>query len=345
MLTLRTSCLALVAGLTLVACTPTVDPAAEQQASSRSVPVTVSTFTGTVEPAGISIYMEGTHRLVLSDGRFILLESELVNLKSYEGKSVEVTGRVRATEEEGGRVMTVDRLDDLALRSSESSESSASSETTTSSSSSSETSVSTSSSSSSVVSISTTSSSVSVPAVSSSVSSSVSKASVVSSASISSVASSVVSSSSATSVSVSVSSASVSSVVSSTGPDPRVAKMASQASDLSRWTSQYCFKSFPVCLSLHAFWTYDGTFAPAGRHLEIASGPIELKGDGVLVVAILDGTLAERGVSDGQVVILDGRAMGYRDVNGKALLQVSGPAELQAAIQTLLEKVVLSPAA
>jgi hypothetical protein len=65
----------------------------------------------------------------------------------------------------------------------------------------------------------------------------------------------------------------------------------------------------------------------------------------VLVVAILDGTLAERGVSDGQVVILDGRAMGYRDVNGKALLQVSGPAELQAAIQTLLEKVVLSPAA
>lgn len=79
--------------------------------SSESVLETRNvSFTGTVRPAGISIYMEGTHRLELSDGRFILLASEAVDLNGYVNEQVEVTGTVRPTVEEGGTIMRVEQI-------------------------------------------------------------------------------------------------------------------------------------------------------------------------------------------------------------------------------------------
>jgi len=68
------------------------------------------TYTGIVRPAGISIYQQGSHRLVLEDQRFVLLQSDNVDLNGYVGEEAEVFGAVRPTVEEGGMIMRVESI-------------------------------------------------------------------------------------------------------------------------------------------------------------------------------------------------------------------------------------------
>lgn len=104
------------------------------------------TYVGTVEPAGISVYMEGTHRLTLEGGKFILLESSSLDLNGYVGEKVQVFGSLRPTVEAGGMIMRIDRIELLETSSSSTSTgSSISSESSTTSSSSTSSSTSTSS--------------------------------------------------------------------------------------------------------------------------------------------------------------------------------------------------------
>ena len=110
--------LVLLCALLVSACTffggGDADPQTDGNAASssiRSVAQTANvTYTGTVREAGISVYQEGTHRLILSDGRFILLESDEVDLNGYVGEQAEVFGTVRPTVEEGGVIMRVERI-------------------------------------------------------------------------------------------------------------------------------------------------------------------------------------------------------------------------------------------
>jgi hypothetical protein len=67
-------------------------------------------YTGTVKPAGMSIYSEGTHRLVLKDSKFILLESTVKDLNGYVGEEVQVLGAIRPTEETDAMIMRVDEI-------------------------------------------------------------------------------------------------------------------------------------------------------------------------------------------------------------------------------------------
>src|SRR3989338_1256723 len=62
-------------------------------------------YQGIVKPAGISIYQQGTHRLLLPDGRFILLESSSVDLNGYVDEQVELLGALRPTVEGAGTIM------------------------------------------------------------------------------------------------------------------------------------------------------------------------------------------------------------------------------------------------
>ncbi|HCI03946.1 TPA: hypothetical protein DE059_03390, partial [Candidatus Peribacteria bacterium] len=65
-------------------------------------------YQGVVKPAGISIYQQGSHRLQLETGKFILLESDTVDLNGYVGEHVEMVGAIRPTVEEGGMIMRVE---------------------------------------------------------------------------------------------------------------------------------------------------------------------------------------------------------------------------------------------
>lgn len=64
-------------------------------------------YQGTVKLLGVSIYMEGSHRLEEDDKLIALLESEDINLPDFEGKEVKVRGFVRDTVEGGQKIMDV----------------------------------------------------------------------------------------------------------------------------------------------------------------------------------------------------------------------------------------------
>ena len=68
-------------------------------------------YEGTLYPSGISIYMQGTHRLDMDTNTVLLLESEMVDLEKYTGDDVRVFGSVRPTVEEGGMIMRVERVE------------------------------------------------------------------------------------------------------------------------------------------------------------------------------------------------------------------------------------------
>ena len=124
---MRTSFALLATTLLLVACTaaPTAeDPSAATSSSSEPVQGSGAemetrnvSYEGTVKPAGISIYQQGTHRLLLPDGRFILLESSSVDLNGYVDERVMVQGSIRPTVEAGGVIMRVDNITFLEPRS------------------------------------------------------------------------------------------------------------------------------------------------------------------------------------------------------------------------------------
>lgn len=88
-------------------------------------------YRGQLEEAGVTIFMQGSHKLTLDDGRFILLESEDVDLDDYLGEDVEVFGSVRPTVEAGGMIMRVESimsLEESSASSSDESDASAMSE-------------------------------------------------------------------------------------------------------------------------------------------------------------------------------------------------------------------------
>lgn len=160
--------------MTLAACTPSQadtqgDSDSSSSASSRRSVSSVRetnnvSYQGIVRPAGISIFMEGTHRLELDTEKFILLESDSIDLNGYVGESVQVFGSIRPTAESDAVIMTVT---DISLQHS-SAESISSDESSDDSSTSSESSVSSeeSSESSTTTSESAASSSDSLPAYS-----------------------------------------------------------------------------------------------------------------------------------------------------------------------------------
>lgn len=71
-------------------------------------------FEGILETAGISIYQEGTHKIMLDDTRFILLESDVLTLEDHVGAMVSAFGSVRPTVEDGGQIMRVETMEILA---------------------------------------------------------------------------------------------------------------------------------------------------------------------------------------------------------------------------------------
>ena len=102
--------------LPLAACSwsPAQAPVDDGEQASSVAETKNVIYRGRLLPLGASIYMEGTHRLELEDGRFILLESDGLLLDEYANLDVEVFGATRPTVEGGGIVMRVERVAELA---------------------------------------------------------------------------------------------------------------------------------------------------------------------------------------------------------------------------------------
>jgi len=76
----------------------------------------MSSYTGTVKPMGMSIFMQGSHQLVDDKGEMIVIlqvENGEVNLDSFVNKKVKVEGEAGDTVEAGGTILKVTSVESL----------------------------------------------------------------------------------------------------------------------------------------------------------------------------------------------------------------------------------------
>lgn len=344
----RTSLIFATSLLALSACS-SVNDSANQSSSASSEAVSSEAiqetknvlYRGTAEKQGVSIFMEGTHRLRLEDGRYILMESDVVDLTPYIGQRVEVFGAVRPTVEQGGLIMRVERVTSLEVSSSSSSASDlifcggiagfpcpdgmqcvddpddscdpknggadcgGICTDTVVPSSSSELSV---ESSSSVAQSSIPQ--TSVPASASSESSISSASSIASISSISSISSNWQASADLTA---------------------KAAVMAKDNMDPSLWTQKYCSSHIGYCFPVHKNWWFFSFGATSSTFWHVEVGPSEINnlGDGPLSIDLVSGDTS----ADGSVTVSGDTVVGIRSWTGGRHFEIRGPANLEAAVR------------
>lgn len=260
----------------------------------------------------MSIYMQGSHRLALNDGRFVLLESNDLDLNLYADKHVAVLGAVRPTVEGDAMIMRVEQITLLDTEESSSSESS--------------------SSEISNVNSSTESSEAMSSNVSSIVVSSAAKSSakpVVSSAAISSAQAS------------SAPVASSAAAMTDNHLEAATATMAKAGTDDAQWTQRYCSTHIGFCFPVHKNWWFKsfGTTTSYLWHVEISTQDITELGGGPLVVNLMAGSLASAGAADGEVRTQGEFVVGYKAWNDTSHFEVSAPKSLEASVRYIVDHI------
>lgn len=294
----------------------TQTPPIEEEEQTSSIPETKNViYRGLLLPLGASIYMEGSHRLELEDGRFVLLESDGLLLDEYLNMEVEVFGATRPTVEGGAIIMRVERIAQWI-------ESSAAA-----------------SSESSVVSsvAAAMPSSSAAPAAVASVPAAVSRPAVLpppvasSSKAPAPVASSV--------APVTESSASSSG---NAALDARTATMAKAKMDPANWTQQYCSTHIGFCFPVHKNWYYVSFGATSSSlwHVELSSEELVSLGDGPISVVLVSGNAPG---PDGQVTVENGVATGIRTWTDGRHVVISAPASLEAAVRYITQELKSAP--
>ncbi|MDD3896752.1 MAG: hypothetical protein PHU04_02830 [Candidatus Peribacteraceae bacterium] len=330
---LKFSHLTLVASCTfLVACSPlgNTPPSEEEQSPSpanggetaqedsapRETPNV--TYKGIVQPAGISIYQQGSHRLVLDDNRFILLESAQVDLNGYVGESVEAFGSIRPTVEEGGIIMSVEniRLEAQDVEEdSEAEEASVSEESTQGDENDGGDSVEEETSEDLLVeeeeadtsSIPTETDTTDEPE-NGLLDSDVNEPTV-----------------------LPLSADKLESVIA----------MSKDSYSPERWTQQYCTGHIGFCMPVHKNWWYKsfGNTTTNLWQVELRNMPIEQIGDGVITVKLVSGTAASVDATDVQVRVQGDQVTGYRSWEGGTHFEIVADARLVEAVTYITEHV------
>lgn len=308
--------------LTLGACFPQSGSPADVTGSSASSsaasqdPGEEASYQGLLEETGPSIYMQGSHRLMLDGGQFLLLESTRVDLDAFAGTEVEVHGLVRSTVESAGRIMDVREI--LALEPA-TGESASSAEA-----SSSETSSVPSSEASSPVASSLAASSKMPPAAPSSAPKPAA--------------------SSAKPVVIASSKAAAEPPLGAAPADEpqdafsqRVAAMAKYNYALSNWTKTYVTPHQGFSFPLHKnFWFKSfGSTASSLWRVELSNAEIDKLGEGPIIINLLPGGAAAAGAADGEIKAQGSTVIGYRSWKENEHIEVLAPQELRAAVQVI----------
>lgn len=275
-------------------------------------------YRGVLDVLGASIYMEGTHRLELEDGRFVLLESNGLVLDEYIGKNVEVFGSTRATIEGSAIIMRVERIADLVPPA-------ASSEATIESSSSSAAAV--------ASSVTMLPASSAQPIVASArpvvIASSLPPKPASSAAPIAAPASSVAAVSSESLVNVAL--------------EARVKTMSKANMAATNWTQQYCSPAhLSFCFPIHKNWYFNsfGATSKSAWHVELSSEELVALGDGPISVVLVQGAAPG---PDGQVIVDGGTATGIRAWSSNRHFVISAPASLEAAVRYITQELKAAP--
>lgn len=289
-----------------VACTPAqdseLDDSTQNSSASSSEEISETRnvlYRGMLREAGVSIYMQGTHRLDLDDGRFVLLESDVLDLNDYVDSKVEVFGSVRPTVEAGGLIMRVESIQSLEETSSESSASG--------------------SSVSSEEEISSEDFSLNV------------SSDAVSSAFIRSSAPDV------SSVFPQVSS--ITPWQESDELTAKASAMAKSDMDMGNWTQQYCSTHWKFCIPVHRNWWFKSFGATSSSLWHVEIGPQEMNnlGEGPISVNLVSGSVESANANDGQVIVRGDTVVGFRSLEDGKRFEIRGPAVLEQAIRIITE--------
>lgn len=275
------------------------------------------TYEGVLKPAGISIYMEGTHRLVMDSNDesagAILLESAIVDLSAFENERVRITGSVRPTVEAGGTIMSVQSVTPL------------------------------------VTDVVTEDSSSSEAAESSVALSFSSEAESMSSATASTTRSSLASSVQRSSTPAS-SAAAVSSAMGNSVDATMQVRADTMAQDMEKtekkgaiagdWTQQYCSPHIGFCFPVHRNWYFKSFGATTSSlwHVEVAPQEIDSLGNGPLLVNLLAGAIPEN--RDLTVVTQGGYVVGYRSWTENRHFEITAPAVLQSTVRYIMQNLI-----
>lgn len=271
-------------------------------------------YRGTLQSLGASIYMEGTHRLQLEDGRFVLLESGGPILDDYLNEEVEVFGTTRATIEGSAIIMRVENVAELAAPSS----------------------APIAEASSSSIAVESSSVAAMMPASSAAMVLASSRPVIVASSIAPKPASSVapVAASSASSV-----------PTANAALDARTKAMAKANMAESNWTQQYCAPShLSFCFPVHKNWWYTsfGATSSSQWHVELSSEELVALGDGPISVVLVSGAAPG---PDGQVTVDGGTVTGIRAWSNNRHFVISAPAALEAAVRYITQELHASAAA
>ncbi len=297
------------------------------------------TYEGTVDALGATIEQQGTHKLTLADGRFILLESSdaALDLDAYLAKRVEVRGDVTPTVEGNNMIMKVQQV--IVLDESSSSLSASSSGYKM---------------CGGIAGLPCDPGYVCTDDPSDSCDPthggadcggvcmpSASAASVSSAASASST-SSVKTSSSAPSSVASSASSSASSVDVSVDMEAKIVAMAKDNfSDPARWTQKYCTSHIGFCVPAHKNWYYQsfGTANGSLWHVEFDTVSPETLLAAPIQLNLLPGTSASAGGVSGQVSTKGAKVVGYFDWNGGQHFEISADARLAGAVTYMVSHI------
>jgi hypothetical protein len=269
------------------------------------------TYSGIVKPAGISVYQQGSHRLVLDDGRFILLESDSVDLNGYVEEDVEVFGAIRPTVEEGGMIM---RVENIHLLSAESEG------------------------------VSSTNSGAVVPDTATGTVADtpdetddepkdqpIPEKPVTNTGAVEE-----------PDTPVETEEPNEEPVKLTASQESAITAMAAEDYAAERWTQKYCTGHIGFCFPVHKNWWFQsfGNTTSHLWHVEVGNAPIDSIGDGVIVIKLVSGTVASKNATDGQVSVQGSTAIGYRAWQDNSHFEIVADARLQAAVAYITAQLV-----
>ncbi len=336
---------------------PAPEPATSSSSSSEDSDLVTHnvSYTGTIEELGITTYQEGTHKLALDDGQFLILESTdaNLNLDTYLGKYVEVHGSLQPTVEAGGMVLMIEEVIVLDMSSSSSSSQKMCGGIAGIQCDAGQECVDDPSDSCDPLNGGADCSGMCVPKVmmSSSSSSAMSSSTVSSAVSISSKSASsvmAVSSSKSSSMPIVVSSSSsISSSQSSVPADSaameqQIVLLAKQTYDQdSLWTQKYCTSHVGFCVLVHKNWYFKSFGATTSNrwHVELGMVDIAELGDGAIIINIVAGSSASMQAQDGQIKTQGTDVIGFKDWTDGTHFEIIADARLKAAVSYMLSHI------
>lgn len=121
---------------------------------------------------------------------------------------------------------------------------------------------------------------------------------------------------------------------SSDSADAKVTVMVEENVSAERWTQQYCSTHLSFCIPVHKNWYYKSFGATVSTlwHVEVGPGPIEQLGDGPLHIELKTGDLSGLGVAENAVTEVGGKVIGYRTWTENRHFEISAHPSLRDSV-------------